>query len=233
MKTFIQEFRVYCINFSKAYGIFCKDAKIIDNVIQKKLYTNINYDDADEDDSGIWEAPLLQKFIYSKNNMIRPNRLYIDKRRWNGFSRIGVLQFSIFNRDDKTYFEVFQYGVAKKFRIRQNNLLMPCDLYMDVILHDYIHSSIEAPLMFSIHPCDSDIKSWYDVGDGMGHCNIRLDVPKIIFYDEKIKENVSVQFYFASTFSNVKRKKDKTFSYSLYAQQQACVFYWAKFTVLN
>ena len=48
MKTFIQEFRVYCINFSKAYGIFCKDAKIIDDVVQKKLWDTINYDDDDE-----------------------------------------------------------------------------------------------------------------------------------------------------------------------------------------
>ena len=231
MTLFNQEYIAYCIHFSKVWAVFEQNPSIVDSIVE-----DVDSHKKEDKKAQVWIAPSLRRLYDHYGRSVPITRISFEQNWFQGFSRVGLLQMRIFNDNEKTIFEVKNHILGERFlkTIHQNNMLMPFDMHLQLCAVDHSMSVLSYPLTLSIVPCkssDPDMKSWYDVGDGVGYLPIRIDVPLLTFYDEE-DNRVGLRTFLAATRTNIKRHKNRSYSYTLYANQYAGIYQWARFTTV-
>jgi len=237
MTLFNQEYIAYCIHFSKVWAVFEQNPSVVDSIVEGVFFHRDRgkRGGGEEEEAAppVWKAPSLKRLLDHYNRPVPITRISFEQNWLQGLSRVGLLQIRIFNDNEKTFFEVYNHILGERSikPIYQNNMLMPFDMHLQFCAVDHSMTVLAYPLTVSVVPCkpsNKQMTSWYDVGDGVGYLPIRIDAPLLTFYDEE-DNRVGLRTFLAATRTNIKRHKNRSYSYTLYANQYAGIYHWARF----
>jgi hypothetical protein len=119
--------------------------------------------------------------IMIKNYQFKVPVLNINSR-CIGFSKICFCNYQLYNKFDKTFFEIQNVYTNQKYiyEIKDNYFLFPFEMEIMLTIIDNKEVPINYPITLSLYPIQTkSLSNWYSIANQSDYCHLKLKLEDI------------------------------------------------------